>query len=148
MRIAPHDRFASQVTLSPEQVSEFARLAGDLNPLHHDADFAAEAGFSTLVASGTQTTSLLMGLTATHFSRTTSMVGLDFRFRFRRAVLACDPLTLEWLVVGVREHERLGGRLVELRGRILDGAGETAVGAEGLVLVKEERRTVDRSRTT
>jgi 3-hydroxybutyryl-CoA dehydratase len=137
MNVRPRDRFSSQVTLTPTSVAEFARGIGDLNPVHHDPEYAAGTRFKRPIASGTQTTALLMALTATHFSQRSAMVGLEFWFRFRRAVFADETIRLEWLVISVRPHPRLGGNMVDLRGRVLNQAGETAVGAKGRVLVTE-----------
>ena len=61
------------------------------------------------IACGAQTTGLLMGLTATHFSQDTAMVGLEFWFRFRRPIFADETIRLEWLVIAVRPNARLGG---------------------------------------
>jgi acyl dehydratase len=63
------------------------------------------------------------------------MLGLEFWFRFRRPVYADETITLEWLVVAVKESSRLGGEVIDLRGRIRKQNGETAVGAKGRVLV-------------
>jgi MaoC like domain len=41
VRAYPRERFSSEVALSPEIVVEFANAAGDNNPIHHDAVFAA-----------------------------------------------------------------------------------------------------------
>lgn len=138
MLVRPHERFSSEVTLTPTGVAEFARGIGDLNPIHSDSGYAAGTRFKRPIASGTQTTALLMALTATHFSQGSAMLGLEFWFRFRRAVFADETIRLEWLVVSVRPHPRLGGNVVDLRGRILNQAGETAVGAKGRVLVTEQ----------
>lgn len=138
MQVKPHERFSSEVTLTPDAVAAFARVAGDENPLHHDPVYAATSRYKRLVASGTQTTSLLMGLTATYFSQQGAMVGLEFWFRFRRPIYAAETIRLEWLVVSVTAHPRLGGAVVDLRGRIRNETGETAVGAKGRVLVTEQ----------
>ena len=125
MSVRPHDRFGAEITLRPDDVADYARRAGDLNPIHHDPAYAAGTRFARPIASGAQTTGLLMGLTATHFSRGTAMLGLDFWFRFRRPVFADETVRLEWLVVAVRRAPRLGGAIVELRGRLRNAAGET-----------------------
>jgi 3-hydroxybutyryl-CoA dehydratase len=138
MKSVPHERFSSTIVLTPATVSAFARAAGDDNPLHHDTDHAAGTRYGRLVASGPQTTAHLMALTASHFSRRGSMVGLEFWFRFRRPVFADETIQLEWLVVSVKHNSRLGGDVIELRGRIRNEAGETAVGAKGRVLVSEK----------
>jgi 3-hydroxybutyryl-CoA dehydratase len=138
MHAAPHERFSAVLTLAPDATSAFARAAGDLNPLHHDAEFAATTRFGRMLASGPQTTGQLMALTASHFSKRGAMLGLEFWFRFRRPIYADETITLEWLVVGVKQSARVNGEIIDLRGRIRNENGETAVGAKGRVLVTEQ----------
>jgi 3-hydroxybutyryl-CoA dehydratase len=138
MHAAPHERFSAVLALAPDAASAFARAAGDLNPLHHDAEFAATTRFGRMLASGPQTTAHLMALTASHFSKRGAMLGLEFWFRFRRPIYADETITLEWLVVGVKQSTRLKGEIIDLRGRIRNENGETAVGAKGSVLVTEQ----------
>jgi 3-hydroxybutyryl-CoA dehydratase len=133
----PRERFSAEVTLTPELVSAYAHGVGDDNPIHHDAEFAAATRYRRVIASGTHTTALLLGLTASHFSKTAAMVGLEFWVRFRRPVYADETIRLEWLVIKVTPHEKLKGDVVELRGRITGADGQTAVGAKGRVLVTE-----------
>ena len=137
MRAHRHERFSTVVLLTPAAVSAFATAAGDHNPLHHDAAYARSTRFGGIIASGPQTTSLLMGLIATHFSSRGAMVGLDFSFSFRRPVLADQQVTLEWLVVRVTPAGRRPGEIVDLRGRLRTQDGQTAVGAKGRVLVTD-----------
>ena len=137
MRTLPRERFSSQVTLTPSMVGAYADAAGDDNPVHHDAAFAAATRYGRLIASGTHTTALLLGLTARHFSKRGAMVGLEFWVRFRRPVYADETIRLEWLVVKVTPNAKLGGDIVELRGRIQSEDGQTALGAKGRVLVAD-----------
>jgi acyl dehydratase len=137
MRAYPRQRFSSEVTLSPTIVAQFAKSAGDDNPIHHDASYAATTRFGRLTASGPQTTALLLALTAAHFSKTGAMLGLEFWVRFRRPVYASETIRLEWMVVKVTPNEKLRGDIVELRGRIKGEDGETAVGAKGRVLLTD-----------
>ena len=132
------ERFSSEVTLSPSAVAAYALVAGDTNPVHHDPEFARSTRFGRPIASGTHTTALLLGLTASHFSQGAAMVGLEFWVRFRRAVYADERIRLEWLVVRVTHNDRLGGDVVELRGRITGQDGTTTVGARGRVLVTSQ----------
>lgn len=133
----PIGRFSKFENLTPLKVSSFAKAAGDLNPLHHNIAFAKKSSYKELIASGAHTTSLLMGCVATHFSKYGPMVGLDFSFRFRKAVSARERIKIEMLVVNVTEHSKLGGYLIDLRGRIVKEDGNTAVGAKGLILLRE-----------
>lgn len=138
MNVRPHDRFSSEVTLSPDRVAEYALAAGDSNPIHFDAEFAAQTRYRRIIASGTQTTALLLGLTAAHFSKGVSMVGLEYWIKFRRPVFADETIRMEWLVIRVTPNARLGGHIVELRGRLQGQDGKTAIGAKGRVLVTDK----------
>jgi 3-hydroxybutyryl-CoA dehydratase len=137
MRARPRERFSSEVRLTPTMVADYAYSVGDTNPIHHDPQFAASSRFGRLIASGTHTTALLLGLTASHFSKQGSMLGLEFWVRFRRPIFADETVQLEWLVVKVTPNAKLKGDVVELRGRIRGENGETALGAKGRVLVTE-----------
>ncbi|HYW42718.1 MAG TPA: MaoC family dehydratase [Bryobacteraceae bacterium] len=126
---------SSELTLTPAMVSAYAEAAGDTNPVHHDSGFAAGTRYGRPIASGTYTTALLLGLTASHYSRGAAMVGLEFWVRFRRPIYADETIRLEWLVVKVTPNLKLDGDIVELRGRIRNRHGETALGAKGRILV-------------
>jgi 3-hydroxybutyryl-CoA dehydratase len=129
------ERFSSEVILTPSEVAAYARAAGDTNPVHHDPEFARSTRFGRPIASGTHTTALLLGLTASHFSKRGAMLGLEFWVRFRKPVFADETIRLEWLVIRVTPNAKLGGDVVELRGRITGHDCTTALGAKGVVLV-------------
>ncbi len=135
--IKPRERFSTEVTLNPTLVSEFAKAAGDLNPMHHDPEFTASTRFKKPIASGTQTTALLLGATATYFSKHGYTVGLEFWQRFKRPVFADETITIEWLIIKVTPNEKLAGDIVDLRGKIKGADGKTAVAAKGRVLVTD-----------
>src|SRR5690606_11296135 len=105
------------------------------NPIHHDPEAAARSRFQRLTASGTQTTSRLIALTATHFSKLGDMVGLEFSVKFHRPVYADDTILLEWEVLSVEHSLFLGGEVVDLRGRVSNSAKEKVISATGRVLV-------------
>jgi 3-hydroxybutyryl-CoA dehydratase len=138
MRAYTGERFSSEVTLSPAIVVDFANAAGDNNPLHHNSEFAATTRFGRPTASGPHTTALLLGLTASHFSKKGAMLGLEFWVRFRRPIYADETIVLEWMVIKVTPNEKLRGDIVELRGRIKGQDGETSLGAKGRVLVTDQ----------
>lgn len=138
MKTYPRERFSTEVRLTPAMVADYARAAGDDNPVHHDPKFAAATRYGRLIASGTHTTALLLGLTAAHFSKRGSMVGLEFWVRFRRPVYADETIKLEWLVIKVTPNAKLKGDIVELRGRVKAQDGQTALGAKGRVLVTDQ----------
>ena len=138
MNVRPHDRFTLEYQLKPDIVSAQALAVGDDNPIHHDAEFAARTQYGRPIASGTHTTALLLALTASHFSKASSMVGLDYWVGFKRPIYADEKIRLEWLVIRVTPNRRLRGQIVELRGRILGQDGKTSLGAKGRLLVTEK----------
>lgn len=138
MRVKPGDRFSSVVTLDPAMVSAFADSVGDTNPVRHDSGFAASTRFQRPIASGTHTSALLLALTASHFSKSGAVVGLEFWCRFRRPVYADETIVLEWLVVTVTPNYKLKGDIVEMKGRIKGEDGHTAMGAKSKVLVTDQ----------
>ena len=130
-----HERFASELKLTPQIVHDYALAVGDTNPVHHDPAFAATTRYGRLIASGAHTSALLLALTASHFSAKGSVVGLEFWVQFRRPVFVDETIRLEWLVVKVTPNAKLGGDIVDMRGRIVGADGKTALGAKGRVLV-------------
>ena len=137
LQVSPHDRFEASIQLDPETVSEQAFAAGDSNPVHHDPAFASTTRFKRPIASGTHTTALLLGLTASHFSKESAMLGLDYWVGFKRPIFADEKINLQWLVIRVTPNEKLKGDIVELRGRIVGEDGRTSLGAKGRLLVTE-----------
>jgi len=135
MRAFVGERFSTEVTLTPEKVAAFSMAAGDTNPIHFDAKFAATTRFGKLIASGTHTSALLLGLTATHFSKRGSVVGLEFTVTFRRAVFADESVRIEWDVVKVTPNAKLKGEVVDMLGRLFGQDGAPSVEAKGRVLV-------------
>ena len=136
-RVRRAERFSRPVTLTPESVSAFSFAAGDENPLHYDAAFAAATRYGRIIASGTHTTALLLALTATHFAKRGAVIGLEFSVRLRRPIYADETILLEWLVVKVTPNAKLNGEIVDMVGRIKAQDGLTALAAKGRVLVTE-----------
>ena len=130
------ERFAREHRFTPGQVRAFSLTAGDDNPLHMDAAKAAVSPYGALIVSGTHTSALLLGLTASHFSKRTTVVGRTFTVTFRRAVRADATVSIEWEVVGVTPRAGKTGAVVALQGTLrnmLDG--EICVAASGEVVV-------------
>ena len=69
------ERFSREHIFSVGETIAFALAAGDDNPLHHDAEFAASTRFGQLIVSATHTTALLLGLTASHFAKRGAVIG-------------------------------------------------------------------------
>jgi acyl dehydratase len=131
MTVTVGERFSRRHVFTPEDIADFARRAGDMNPLHHDAEKAARSRFGGLIASGPQTSAMLMALAAAHLSREHDTVGLEFTFRFCRAVPAGLAATLSWEIASIEPHPKLGGDLVVFTGEITGDDGTRYLTAEG-----------------
>jgi acyl dehydratase len=136
-RVRIGETFGQRVTFDAASIREFAARAGDFNPLHHDAEAARRGPFGTIIASGTHPTALMMGATATHFSRRFQPLGLEFRFRFVRAVPAGATLDLSWSVTDVAPKPSLAGDIVTLDGRACDDAGIVYTTGEARILIRD-----------
>jgi acyl dehydratase len=134
------ERFSESVHLGADSIRAFASAVGDSNPLHHDEALAARSRFGRLIASGTHSASLLMALTASHYSRHAQPLGLEFKLQFHKAVCAGDTLELSWTVTRVQPKPSLGGELVWLDGEARNQRGEVALAATATLLVTESTR--------
>lgn len=136
MRLEIGERFSREHQFTPQAVREFSLAAGDDNPLHLDPVRAAASPYGALIASGTHTSALLLGLTASHFSKFTSVVGRRFTVQFKRAVRADATVVIEWRIVGLVPREGRPGQVVRMEGELRDAAsGEVCVSATGEVVV-------------
>ncbi len=132
------------VRFSREDIATFARLTGDTNPLHHDVQAAQRARHGEIIASGQQTTALMIGLAASHFSRDDDgqqreLLCLNFNFAFKAPVFAEQELVLSWRVASIEWNLKLGGWLAHVDGRATVRHSPPSVVGRGTLLVKDGR---------
>ena len=123
-----------------DEISRFATLTLDLNPVHHDREAARRAGLVDVIASGQHTSALMSGLAATHFSRADdgiarSMLCLHFNFAYREPIFADSDVALRWVVSSTEWNASLDGVIAQLEGKAMVGDA-AAVIARGTVLVR------------
>jgi acyl dehydratase len=140
MTVAVGETFSKRHVFTAEDIADFAMRAGDMNPLHHDAEKAAKSRFGGLIASGPQTSALLMGFAAAHFSKAHETAGLEFTFRFRRAVPAGLEAILAWEVTAIEWNAKLGGEIVTCKGAITDAGGQSYVTSEARAVIWPKAR--------
>ncbi len=121
------DEFSKPYVFTLENIRRFAKEAGDENPLHSDEAKAAASRFGGIIASGTHMSAVLMGVIASLTAASDESVGLDFHFRFKKAMPAGTETQLEWKVTDIEPNEGLKGDLITLEGRIVDAAGTVYV---------------------
>jgi len=129
------ETFDSDVVFDTAGIRSFATLVGDTNPLHHDEAFARQSRFGKLIACGAHTSSIMIGRTAGIVTERTASLGMDMSYRFRRAVLADEPMRIRWSVVSVTPKPSHKGYIVTFEGELQSAAGEVAVSASARSLV-------------
>jgi acyl dehydratase len=135
------ETFTRRVRLDTAAISAFATSVDDWNPLHHDAAVARAAGYPGLIASGTHVGSLLMAMTATHFSTpdeaglARSGLGMGFDIRFRAPVYADEDIDMRWTVTALEHKARLAGWIAQLDGEARSVRG-LLLSATGTLLLR------------
>lgn len=123
------ERFVRQITFDKEAVVQFATMAGDFNPLHHDETFARATRFGGLIASGTHTSAVMMGALASFISQRSFAVGLGFSVTMRKAILAGEMATIVWTVASREHKDTLKGDFVTFEGTLCNQRGDVAINA-------------------
>ncbi|HWI11546.1 MAG TPA: MaoC family dehydratase, partial [Burkholderiaceae bacterium] len=112
--IAVGEKVTRRMRYSRADIAQFARMSLDENPLHLDSMVAQRARFGEIVASGQQTAAILMGMLATHYSRSDDgvarqMICLNMNFAFKAPVFAEQEIVLQWKVSSVTPNAKLKG---------------------------------------
>src|SRR3954447_24424645 len=95
-------------TVEAEDIKLYARMTGDRNPLHFDADLAGRSRFGGIVVQGGVTSGLLNALVAEDLPGPGSGF-LAVNWRFLAAVRPGDELTAQAVVTSVREDKPVTG---------------------------------------
>jgi 3-hydroxybutyryl-CoA dehydratase len=136
-RVVPDERFTKTIHLNFADVSAFARMVGDENPLHHDAAYAAQTRFKRPLACGGQLVAQMMGFLASHYAARGNVIGHDVQFRLHQPVFAEETIEFVWQVEEITPAPHLKGDVVMLRGQVRNEAGKVAMSAKARILVGE-----------
>ncbi len=136
------EKISKKLRYTREDIAQFARMTHDENPLHHDVQMAQRARFGEIIATGQQTSAIMTGLVATHFSRSDDglrreMLCLNFNFAYKQPVFAEQDLLMTWKVASVERNAKLGGWIVQLDGVAAATEDKPSVIGRGTILVKE-----------
>ena len=105
----------------PLTVTDFVRYqgaSGDMNPAHHDTEFAQRAGFPTPFAVGMLQAGVLATYLTDHFGASAIR---HFKVQWREQAWPGDVLTYVAKIVAVREED--GQRLVDLEATVTRQTG-------------------------
>jgi len=125
------DRASFTRTITPERVDAFARVTGDVNPVHVDDEFAATTPFGERIAHGMLAASLLSTVIGTRLPGVNAVyLGQDLRFVAPTRL--GDTLTAECEVIDRREDKPI----LTLRTTVTRQDGVVVV--EGQAVVKKD----------
>jgi acyl dehydratase len=119
-------RWRHEVTA--EEVDAFARLSGDVNPLHLDDAFAEERGFQGRVVHGALVNAFISRLLGTELPGP-GCLWLSQTTRFARPVYVADPIEVVVRVV----HKSDSLRTLVLETTVENLRGETLLAGEAKV---------------
>lgn len=104
--------------ITRDRLIAYCKASGDHNPLHWDADFAANTQFGGIIAHGMLTLSLIARMMATAYGRAWLDSG-SLRTRFKGAAYLGDRVVSQGRVT--KSEERGGHRLVTCAVAIING---------------------------
>lgn len=127
--------FVRSLCFDVETVKTFATLVGDLNLLHHDRKYAKKSPFGDIIASGSQTSSILAAMVAKELCSLKQSLGLKFMFQFHKPVYADTEMTATWKLTSLERNEKLKGDVVTLSGQLTTKHQKLLVSGTTLSLV-------------
>jgi acyl dehydratase len=113
-------------------VVRFAGAGGDFNPLHHDRDFVAAAGFPDIVSIGQFQAGLLAGWLSDLFGVEHVV---EYEVRFLAPVFVGDVLTFGGVATAVDDADEDGRRLATIDLTCARADGAVVVGGRARVVV-------------
>ncbi len=129
--------FEKEIKLTKEDITTFAKLSGDMNPLHHDEGVAKASRFGGIIASGPQSSALFMGTIATHIAPGHIGLGMEIQGQFKAPIKPDIELQIKWAVTKVIPKAKLHGYIVSCEGGIYYKDKELFLGT-GTCLILEE----------
>lgn len=128
---------SERIVFTDDAIRQIAVLTGDLNPIHHDLDFARISRFGGLIASGGHVTAMMMGLVSRFLTSRGAGLGIRVAFTLTKAVRANVPLTIVWTISRIEPHRRPGCHLVELEGGLSQDGDQLVAGSVTCLVSRE-----------
>ncbi|MCB9685624.1 MAG: MaoC family dehydratase N-terminal domain-containing protein [Alphaproteobacteria bacterium] len=128
-------------TVTEGDVSLFAGLSGDFNPLHTDAVFAASTPFKQRVAHGMLAASISTGLgQTTGIFEGTTLALMGQTFEYKAPVFFGDTLKLRLTVASTKASSKGGRGVVTFTSEVINQRDEVAVGGSWTVMFADGTR--------
>ncbi len=119
-------------TITQSDIEQFAKLVGDMNPVHVDPDFAKKTRFGRPIAHGMWGLSLISAVLGTKLPGP-GTIYLSQTVKFRAPVFPGDTLTAKVKVLQVRQDKPI----ITLETNCENQKGELILTGESVVLVED-----------
>ena len=127
-------------TVTEADITAFAGLSGDFNPLHTDAEFAAKTPFRSRIAHGLLVQSIASGLAnQTALFEGTIAALQEMTIRFRAPVFPGDTIRMELEVIEIEPEPAPRRGWVRFAARVRNQRAEIVVEGEWLTLMQRQR---------
>lgn len=128
------DSFRTTRTFTNDDVTLFAQISRDYNPIHFDARFAKARNFSAAICHG-----LLAASLATEIGRQIGWLASVMNFRFKGPVYVGEKITCNLVITAIDQKDRAKATVT-----IAKEDGVTVIEAEigGIVPGLEERKVL------
>lgn len=93
----------TSMVVSGEKIDTFAELTGDVNPIHVDAEFAAQSIFGKRIAHGALSASLISAILGNDLPGP-GAIFVELNMRFRRPAFIDDEITARAEVAEINER--------------------------------------------
>jgi len=130
-------------TIGEYDVSAFAGLSGDYNPLHTDREFAASTSFGVPIAHGALGFSVATGLiarTGLFDGTAVAFLGIE-SWRFAGPILIGDTIHVEFDIKAMRETSNPSSGIVTRAVNIVNQRGETVQSGDLVAMVRRRPAT-------
>lgn len=119
-------------TISEQDVTDFARITGDVNPVHVDEEFARRSLFGRRIAHGFLSGSLFSTVLGTRFPGP-GTIYLRQEMEFVKPVFIGDTITAECEVIEKKDDKKI----LTFRTTLRNQQGETVLAGRAVVLKHE-----------
>ena len=125
------DTASMEKEFSQQDVADFARVSGDNQPLHLDAEYAATTRFGRPIAHGMLSAGLISAALGTKLAPNATVVYLSQTLRFMRPVYPGDTITAQLEVTAIDMEKKF----VTCTTECVNQDGKTVLSGEATVLL-------------
>ena len=133
------DTFGDSLTVTETHLVLGAGMFGDFNPLHVNEEFSKQSRFGGRILHGPFTAAMITSPVGMYFAGT-AIAYLEHACRFTAPVRPGDTMESRWTVTEKLDKPRHKGGIIVMRCESKNQKGETAVEADGKILVAKKPR--------